>query len=240
MARMSRLAVAGQPHLVIQRPRTKRVFIEDADRVDYLGALRELTHGGSVAIHAFALVEEGVLMLVTPRTAPELGRFMQRLNRRFVPAHHRRHGGIGPLWTGRFQAAAIDPEHYLLRCILMIEQAPVRAGAVESAKDWPWSSAAHHLGRCPLEWLAVHPAWWRLGNTPFEREANHSIALQRMLRNEQVHELLTAVQGGWPLGSRAFIAGVAAESTRPVAPNPRGRPRRKPESNLTVPIKISA
>lgn len=221
---MSRLAVAGQPHLVIQRCRDEPVFREDADRLDYLDALRALTRDRSVALHAYALVDEGVLMLVTPRSAPELGRFMQRLNRRFVPLHHHRHGGQGPLWAGRFQAAVIEPEHYLLPCTLLVEQAPVRSGTVVSAGTWPWSSAAHHLGSRPLDWLAEHPVWWRLGNTPFEREANHALALERLLRAELVHELLSAAQGGWPVGSSGFKTAVAATSGRQVLRRPRGRP----------------
>ena len=172
MARMPRLAVAGQPHLVVQRGGGARpVFVDDADRRAYLSALAELAPGGPVAVHAYALLDDAVMLLATPREPADLGRFMQRVSRRYVPAFHRRHGGNGPLWAGRFQAAALDPERYLLPCILLIEQAPVRAGVVAMATEWPWSSAAHHVGRGTVPWLREHAAWWRLGNTPFEREA---------------------------------------------------------------------
>lgn len=230
MARMPRLAVAGQPHLVIQHGGgAQPVFRDDADRLDYLTAVRELMPGGSVVVHAYALLDDAVLLLATPRVATDLGRFMQRLNRRFVPAHHRRHGGRGPLWAGRFQAAAIDPERYLLPCILLIEQAPVRAGVAAAAADWPWSSAGHHVGRGGAPLVTAHAAWWRTGNTPFEREARHGIELQHLLREEQVTELLAAARGGWPLGSPSFVGAVAQVSERAVAPRLRGRPRRASE-----------
>ncbi|MES2099608.1 MAG: transposase [Pseudomonadota bacterium] len=228
MARMPRLAVAGQPHLVVQRVGASRTaFVDDADRRAYLASLRELTLGGTVSIHAWALLDDAVLLLATPQRGADLGRFMQRLNRRYVPAFHRRHGGGGALWAGRFQAAAIEPERYLLAGILLVEQAPVRAGLVAAAVEWPWSSAGHHVGRGALAWLTEHEAWWGLGNTPFEREARHEIELQRLLREPQVAELLAAARGGWPLGSESFLASAAEQAgDRPAQARPRGRPRR--------------
>ena len=228
MARMPRLAVAGQPHLVLQRGGGARpVFIDDADRRAYLAVLAELAQRGPVAIHAYVLLDDAVMLLVTPREPADLGRFMQAVSRRYVPAFHRRHGSSGPLWAGRFQAAALDPERYLLPCTLLIEQAPVRAGKVAMANEWLWSSAAHHVGRAAVPWLREHAAWWRLGNTPFEREAKHEAELQRMLEGDRVGELLAAARGGWPLGSPAFVAAAGQASDRPVRARPRGRPRRE-------------
>ena len=229
MARMPRLAVAGQPHLVLQRGGGARpVFIDDTDRRAYLAALAELAQGGPVAVHAYVLLDDAVMLLVTPREPADLGRFMQRVSRRYVPAFHRRHGGSGPLWAGRFQAAALDPERYLLPCTLLIEQAPVRASRVTMATEWPWSSAAHHVGRGAVPWLKEHAAWWRLGNTPFEREAKHEAELRRVLEGDRVAELFAAARGGWPLGSAAFVAAAGQVSERRVQARPRGRPRREP------------
>lgn len=226
MARKSRLAVAGQPHLVVQRGAEHTVFCDDTDRQHYLAALREVAQSGEVAVHAFVLLGDAVMLLASPHGADDLGRFMQRVSRRYVPAFHRRHGGNGALWGGRFQAAALDPERYLLPCMLMVEQAPVRAGLVAEATHWVWSSARHHMGRGASPLITEHTAWWQTGNTPFEREARHEMELQHLLRDDQVAELLGAARGGWPLGSPAFLAAIAQVSARPIAAKPRGRPRR--------------
>lgn len=226
MARKPRLAVAQQPHLVVQRGRDQSVFRDDLDRLKYIAALREVAQVTGVAVHAYALLADRVLLLASPRAADDLGRFMQRVSQRYVPAYHRRHGGSGALWAGRFQAAALEPEGYLHRCVAMIEQAPVREGTVGLATDWAWSSARHHAGQVVSPVIVEHVAWWQTGNTPFEREAKHEIELRRLLRDDQVAELLDAARGGWPLGSAQFIAAVAVESDAPVRPGPRGRPRR--------------
>ncbi len=225
MARMPRMAVAGQPHLVIQRGGSEPVFRDDVDRRLYLDVLREVARSASVAIHAYALLNDGVLLLATPREVKDLGSFMQRVSRRYVPAFRRRHAGTGALWAGRFQAAPVDPERYLLRSILMIEQAPVRAGVAGQAVDWEWSSARHRVGRVAEPLITEHAAWWHTGNTPFEREAKHEIELQRALREDEVAELLAAARAGWPLGSAKFIEAVSQATARPAQPRPRGRPR---------------
>jgi len=167
-----------------------------------------------------------VRLLVTPGDADALGRFMQRVGRLYVPSFNRRHGLLGPLWAGRFQATAVDPASHVLPSIRFIEQAPVRAGIVARADAWSWSSAAHHMGRVSSPLIAEHPARWQLGNTPFEREARHEIEVQRMLAEVEVEELLGAARGGWPLGAPAFIAALKKATSRPLQPKPRGRPRR--------------
>ena len=227
MARLPRLAVAGLPHLVVQHGQgSQPVFVTDQDRRLYLNALLGAARACSVAVHAYVLLDDQVCLLVTPGEGDALGRFMQRVGRRYVPEFNRRNGTHGALWAGRFQATTVDPERYLLASIRLIEQAPVRVGMVAQAREWPWSSAGHHVGREASPLVTEHEAYWRLGNTPFEREARHEIALQEMLTDDQVAELLGAARAGWPLGSPAFLAAVAQTTDRPLQPRPRGRPRR--------------
>jgi putative transposase len=227
MARLPRFAVAGQPHLVIQQANGSRpIFLDDVDRAVYVDAMVGAANSCAVAVHAYVLLNDQVCLLVTPREAEGLGRFMQRIGRRYVAEFHRRHATSGPLWAGRFQSTAIDPEHYLLPSIRFIEDAPVRSGVAALAKDWPWSSAQHHLGRRRLPWITEHSAYWRLGNTPFEREAKHEIALGQMLDTATFDELEAAARRGWPLGGHAFVATIAKTTERPMQPRPRGRPRR--------------
>ncbi len=226
MARLPRLAVAGQPHLVIHTGRAGRpVFIDDADRQLYQDVLMAAAQACSVALHAYALLDDEVSLLATPRDAAALGRMMQRVGRGYVPAFNRRHATHGPLWSGRFHAAAVEPERYLLASIRCIEQAPVRRGLAVRAQDWPWSSASHHVGRRASPLITEHPAYWRIGNTPFEREAQHDTRLQQLLSEPQLAELRDAARRDWALGSTTFLAAIRQVTARSLQPRPRGRPR---------------
>jgi len=58
MARLARLVVAGQAHLVLQRGHNgARVFSDAADRAAYLAALREAAAAEAVQVHALALLD---------------------------------------------------------------------------------------------------------------------------------------------------------------------------------------
>lgn len=228
MARLPRFTVAGQPHLLIQSTKdvARPAFADDDDRRFYLQALEQASRICGVAVHAYVLLNDSVLLLATPDEADALGRLMQRTARHYVPAFNRRHGRFGPLWDGRFGAAVIDAEHYLLKAIRFVEQAPVRAGLVADARDWPWSSVEHHLGRTsPSPLVQPHRRHWELGNTPFEREARHEAQLSHSLSGVEIDELSTALRRGWPLGSATFSALISQSSGRPSKPRPRGRPR---------------
>ena len=228
MARLSRLCVAGQPHLVIQAGRAgQSVFIDDDDRRAYLGALLESSRASDVALHAYALVDDGVSLLATPATAEALGRFMQRLGRRYVGVFNWRHGRVGSPWAGRYQSAVVDPQSRALLSMRMIEQAPLRRGLVMRAIDWPWSSAAQHAGRVAAGSLVREiEAYWRLGNTPFEREAAYLEQLDVALTAGEVEMLAGAARGGWSVGSAQFLELVRSASRRSVQARPRGRPPR--------------
>jgi putative transposase len=226
MARLARLAFAGHAHLVVLAGVEEQpLFADDEDRRRFMVALLECSRACGVALHAYALLDDQVLMLATPAADGALARFMQRLGRKYVAGFNRRHGRSGPLWSRRYGAVAIDPASQGWRCIRLIEQAPVRAGRVAHPRDWPWSSAAHHVGGARNPLVREHELHWRLGNTPFEREARHAQAIAEPLAEHEVRTLVAAAMRGWPLGPRPFVDALAGTAQKPVQPRPRGRPR---------------
>lgn len=227
MARLARIALAGQLYLIVQGVREGRLmFADDDDRHRYRAALLESSRECGVALHAYALMDDEVLLLATPDTPDSLGRFMQAIGRRYVRAFNRRHALAGALWSGRYRATVVDPTSHLLTCMRLIEQAPLRRGLATITSDWPWSSAMHHAGRRVDPVVTEHPAYWHMGNTPFEREARHGRESSNLLSNAEVHALLAAAHQGWPMGAERFLRALAAMTERPVRPRARGRPRR--------------
>ena len=225
MARLPRLVVPGQPHLVLQRGRDARpVFVDDTDRLRYLEALRGALRDSGVALHGYVLMDDHVDLLATPSTAESLGKAMQRIGRRYVPAFNARHGASGSPWQGRFRAAPIDAEQYLLACLRHLEMNPVRHGLVVLPEDYRWSSAAHHAGRRRDPLLSEHPLFWRLGNTPFEREATWRALNQLPIDAVQAQAIREAALKGWALGGPSFLREAARKTDRRLLPLARGRP----------------
>jgi putative transposase len=227
MARLPRLAVAGHPHLVLQRGHNDQaVFLDDEDRRAYLDALREAARTHQVAVWAYTLADNHLHLLLTPPTDIALSRVMQSVGRRYVAGFNRRHGRSGTLWDGRFRAAPLDAAQLLLPALLFVDGHAQRTGKVQDAADHPFSSAGHHLGRCRDTLLSEAPAYWQLGNTPFERESRYAALLADGLPAPLLARIVQAGQGGWALGDAAYQAALAQTLTRPVAVRARGRPKK--------------
>jgi putative transposase len=225
MARLPRLELAGHLYLVTQRGRGGRpVFMDDDDRRRYLGAMLDSSRECALAIHAYVLMDDEVLLLSTPAEPASLARCMQALGRRYVKAFNHRHARRGALWESRYRTTVVDPSSNLLACIRLIEQTPLRRGLGARTSDWPWSSAPHHAGRKSDPIITEHAAYWQLGNTPFEREARYALESANLLGDQEVQRLLSAARHGWPVGSEAFLTALAKHTDRPIRPRPRGRP----------------
>jgi putative transposase len=76
------------------------------------------------------------------------------------------------VWQGRFKAFPCQDDDHLRVVVRYVERSPLRAGLVEGAEDWPWSSlgaAAAVLERAP--WIASDrfhrgPDWVERVNAP--------------------------------------------------------------------------
>jgi putative transposase len=227
MARLPRLVVPNHlHHIIAQGNNDQHIALDDADCLQFLSCLRVSAQLTGVAVHAYVLMPSRVQLMATPTDALGLGKLMQAIGRHYVPYFNARHGRSGNLWEGRYRATVIDAETYFLACAQLIEQQPVAAGIVPDPALYTWSSYAHHSGANREAWLADHPAYWALGNTPFEREAAYHKLAQVSLSTDRIAEIEAATRKAWPLGSEEFLRRLAKLTNRRLEPQRRGRPRR--------------
>jgi REP-associated tyrosine transposase len=55
---------------------------------------------------------------------------------------HNHSTGSGHVYQNRFKAFAVAEDDHLLTVLRYVERNPLRAGLVQRAEDWPWSSLA--------------------------------------------------------------------------------------------------
>ena len=103
-----------------------------------------------------------------------------------------------------------------------IEANPLRAGLVETAADWKWSSFAHrHETRNAKPFkpdagpVLLPKNWHELVNEPFEEK-------------ESV-ELANCIKRGCPYGERDWIAKTAEQLNLQSTLRKKGRPRKYPD-----------
>ncbi len=225
MARLPRLAVAALPHLVLLRGQAQHPIVhDDVDRQACIDAVREASTLQRLAVHAYALLDDRIRLLVTPPTAAAMGKAIQDFGRRYVASFNRRHGHRGTLWDGRYRATVVQPGHWALQAMVFVDTEAVRLGWVGEAGEHRWSSAGHHLGR-HRDPLVSHLAdYWQLGNTPFERESAYSKHLSEGVSEADAMHLAQACHKGWAMGERDYLEALAKAAPRPIQPRPRGRP----------------
>jgi putative transposase len=217
-------------HYVLQRGHNRQaVFFDEQDRAAYVSLLQEAAAQYGVAIHAYALLEAEVHLLATPTRTESFSRLMQSLGRGYVATFNRRHGRSGTLWAGRFSTRLVDGATLGLDATLYVESLPMLAGLVAAAEEWPWSSAAHHIGRRRDPLLSEHPSYWAQGNTPFERELAHAIKLHGGVSTGLGRQFVAG--SALALGSPAFLARMAEQSGVSLQTRPRGRPARARGAN---------
>ncbi len=199
------------------------LFDGRADRQRLLDALRQAATQHHVAVHAYALCQSQVLLLATPDESAGVARVVQDLGRRWVATRNRRAGQVGSPWSRRYGAAILEPGGDVLDALVLVDLWGSREfGDVEHG------SAAHHLGRSRVSWLAPLREYWALGNTPFDRELRYAQLLEAGLPEHRSEQLTRVARSSWALGSPAFVARVAEQAGRPAAPRRRGRPRKSP------------
>lgn len=227
MARLARLTLPGQVHLVTHRGNNRQpVVIDDIDRVALMALLTEQALRHRVAIHAYVLLPNALSLLVTPTTAEGVPAMMQSVGRTYVRAFNARHARSGTLWEGRYRSTLIQPERHLLACMCLMDTEPVREGLCAEPQSFPWSSHRHHIGQIHDRSLTTHPLYWGLGNTPFAREAAYAEMVHRGLDAQQVGTIRDAAWHGWPLGDSAYIESLQRDTLRRLRPARPGRPKK--------------
>lgn len=234
MARLARLYVPEQPqHVILRGLDQQPAFIDAPDYELFIECLRTASRDHHLAIHAYALMPGAVHLLVTPRDEASLPKAMQAVGRRYVAHFNRRYARRGTLWEGRYRATVIEGETYFLLASRVVEMAPVQAGLATAPQDYKWSSYRHHIGLTLDSLITDHALYWKLGNTPFERQRAYTELCEQPLDEREANRLLQATLKGWVLGSDAYREWAARAANRRVSPLPRGRPRKVRETPQT-------
>ena len=228
MARLPRLSLPEVAHYVLQRGHNGSPIAQDAADVDQLlQTLREAALTCGVVLHAYAVSATDLHVLATPDSDTGISRAMQALGRRYAAGFNRRHGRTGGLWDGRFRSALVEAGEPLLLALRRIDalgQGP--ADEPDRTEALARSSAPHRIGGWRDPAVVDPPEYWRLGNTPFERESRYRDLLHEPIAAPAGSALDAAVRGSWAVGSSTFLQGLTQATARPAAPRPRGRPRR--------------
>lgn len=119
------------------------IYIDDNDRNEFLAILTRIENESGAEVAAYCLMGNHFHLAIKVGLVP-LSSIMQRLLSAYSHLFNLRYQRTGHLFQARYKAILCTTDTYLYMIIRYIHQNPLRAGLVESAKEWPWSSVRQY------------------------------------------------------------------------------------------------
>ena len=160
MPRRNRCILPGVACHITQRGVDRReTFSSPGDRTTYLRLLRDNLAGAQTTVLGYCLMTNHVHIIAVPQCEDSLAILFRRVHGRYAQYYNTVYGRTGHLWQNRYFACVLSERH-LWRALAYVERNPVRAGMVDHARDYTWSSAATHVSGIDTAGL-LDLAWWR-------------------------------------------------------------------------------
>lgn len=121
------------------------IFFQPQNYAFFLGRLRKYVATEHADIIAYALLPNHYHLLVEART-DNLSHAMQLFGISYTKAINNRFHRTGALFQGPFRAKLVDRNEYLLHLSRYLHLNPGRAGLVQRAEDWIYSSYRDYIG----------------------------------------------------------------------------------------------
>ena len=132
--------------------------------------------------------------------------------------YHQHDHSSGQVWQGRFRCFPIQADEQLLTVHRYLERNPLRAGLVQRAQDWFWSSAFAQREGTPL--LTAGPVRHAAGWLAYVNEPQTEAA---------VEALRACIRRRRPNVERTWMERTARRMGLEASLRPRGRPRKEEE-----------
>jgi putative transposase len=161
MPRAARIVVCGVPYHITQRGNNRQeVFLDEQDYLTYLRLLAHYARARGLEILGYCLMSNHVHLIAVPTLETSLAQAVGHANLRYAQIANERYERSGHLWQSRHYACPLDRAH-LVAAMRYVERNPVRAGLAEEPWEYPWSSAAAHVGGTDQYALLAFDGWRR-------------------------------------------------------------------------------
>lgn len=200
MPRMARVAAVDEPHHVIQRGnRRQNVFFKPEDKQAYLDILHLQAKFFGLEVWAYCLMDNHVHLIVVPKEDDSLVKAIGETHQLYTRMINFRERWRGYLWQGRFKSVPLD-ERYLYAAVRYVERNPVRAGIVQKAQEYQWSSAGSHVYNTDNKVLSRFYLMEEIDNWADYLAQDDDEVHMRIIRRHS--------ETGRPIGSEHFIRGL--------------------------------
>ena len=219
MPRTRRHIFAGTVYHVLNRGNERAQIFHNPN--DYNGFLRLMEKAAlrvPMRVIGFDLMPNHEHLLLWPEDDKAISAYMKWLTGTHALQHRSKYGttGSGHVYQGRFSCFPVQTETYYYTCLSYVEGNALRAGLVERAEHWPWSSLYERVhGGCILT-----PG-------PLQLPENWLDIVNIGPNAVELSDLRVCARGGRPYGQTEWTERAAARHGIESRVRPRGRPHGK-------------
>lgn len=222
MGRALRAAAGGWVYHVLNRANARLpLFEKPADYEAFEQILAEGVERFRPRLSAYCLMPNHWHLVVWPEQDGLLSQFIgwvtlthtQRLHA------HRQSTGGGHIYQGRFKSFPVQENDHFYAVGRYVERNALRAGLVERAEDWRWSSL----------WRMKHgdaDAQALLSKWPVPRPADWLRTVNRAQIASELAAIRQSIARGVPYGGPRWTARAVTELGLETTQRPRGRPKK--------------
>lgn len=151
--RQARLTWQGAYHHVMNRGLNgELIFKSDELKNGFLTLLKEKSKKLKIRIFAFCIMDNHY-HIVLENTTGQMSEFMKTLNGSYGWLYRKSMGGKGYVFQSRYKSTLIENDYYLIQAIGYILVNPIKAGIINNAKDYPWSSIGEYYKAKSSEYI---------------------------------------------------------------------------------------
>ena len=220
MGRAKRIDKGGIVYHVINRANGRlRIFKKRADFEAFERILAEGVERFGMRVCGYCIMSNHWHLVLWPREDGDLSQFMRWVTLTHSQRWHVAHGtvGIGHLYQGRYKSFPVQGNAHYLTLMRYVEANPLRAGIVDTAGGWPWSSLAVRLGE---------EKELPISRGPVKLPANWHKHVALAIAPNDLAAIENCLKRGAPLGNERWLTQTAAKLELQSTLRPRGRPRK--------------
>lgn len=221
MARAIRNCPGGYIYHVLNRANGRAaIFARQRDYIAFEHILAEGLARMPMRLIGYCLMPNHWHLLLQPYHDGDLSAFMKWVTMTHVQRWHLAHEtvGEGHLYQGRFKSFPVQGASHYFTVLRYIEGNALRAGLVNSAADWQWTSMALRSGAAKGN-LA-------LSMGPIELPSNWLCLVDAIWQEKDLARLAKSVQHGVPFGEESWAGQTSEAMGLTFGVRPRGRPRK--------------
>ncbi|MGV3344489.1 ATP phosphoribosyltransferase regulatory subunit [Enterobacteriaceae bacterium LUAb1] len=228
MPRKERLYIQGLPQLIKLKGHNHDVIFTDKNDYDYFNhCVDKAIKRFPCDLHAYTLLPQQVLLLLTPRSKDTLSRFIQHIGRCYVAYYNKKYHRSGALWEGRYNNCLIEPDAWFLLVQQYVDTFSSIVNDADAQNRCPgWSSLRHNTGKEALTRLSPHSCYQQLGKSRHEQSTQYRRFLQTAISPTVQRRIQQCLSQNCVLGTPKFCQQLEVQLHRRVRPRHCGRPHK--------------